>query len=96
MLLGVIPIICFRILRIFGEKLQKSKNWKSGHIGLLHRSVGNPRCGVDQPQGMGCIVAARLRCQNGTPRVRHGVATVHRGQNFGFLFRKSNFCTPIV
>ena len=43
MLLGVIPIICCGILRIFGEKLQKSKNWKSRHIGLLRRRVGNPR-----------------------------------------------------
>ena len=52
MLLEVIPMICFGILRIFGEKLQKSKNWKSGHIGLLRCSVGNPCRGVDLCQGL--------------------------------------------
>ena len=93
MLLEVIPMICFGILRIFGEKSQNSKNWKSGHIGLLCRNVGNPRRDVDLRQCVGCLVVARLRCQNGTPRVRHnvvvlrrGVDTVHRGQKFGFLF----------
>ena len=90
-------MICFGILRVFGEKSQKSKNWKSGHIGLLHRNAGNPSRGVDLRQGVGCLSAARPRCQNGTPRVRRrGVAIVHRGQNFGFLFQKSSFCTPIV
>ena len=102
MLLRVIFMICFGILRIFGEKSKKNKNWKSGHIGLLRHNVGNPRRGLHLHQGMGCLAMARLRCQNGTPRVRHGeclrhsVATVHRGQNFGFLFRKFSFCTPIV
>ena len=89
-------MICFGILRIFGDKLQNSKNRKFGHIGLLHHSVGNPRRGVDVCQGMGCLTAERPRCQNGTPRVRHDVATVHIGQNFGFLFRKSSIRTPIV
>ena len=87
---------CFGILRTFGEKSQNSKNWKSGHIRLLRRSVGNPRRGVDLHQGVGCLAAARPRCQNGTPRVCRGIAIVHRGQNFGFLFQKSSFCTPIV
>ena len=40
-------MFCFKILRIFGEKSQKSKNWKSGHFEFLRRSVGNPCCGVD-------------------------------------------------
>ena len=66
MLLGVIPMICFGILRIFGEKSQKGANWKSGHIVLLH-------------QGVGCLAAVRPRCQNGTPCVRHNVAKLHRG-----------------
>ena len=96
MLLGVIPMFCFETLRFFGEKSQKSKNWKSRHFGLLLRSVGNPRHGVDLHQGVGCLAVAMLRCQNGTPRVRRGVATVHRGKIFGFLFRKSSICTPIV
>ena len=77
MLLGVIPIICFGIFRIFGEKSQKTKNLKSGQIGLLHHSVGNPRRDIDLRQGVGCRVATRLRCQNGTPRVCHGVAKLH-------------------
>ena len=58
MLLGVIPMICFRILRIFGEKSQKSKNWKFGLIGLLCCGLGNPRHDVDIRQGMGCLAAA--------------------------------------
>ena len=61
-------MFCFGILRIFGEKSKKSKNWKSGHFELLCRSVGNPRHGVDLLQGMGCLTAARPRYQNGTPR----------------------------
>ena len=109
-------MFCFEILMIFGEKLQMSKYWKSGHFGLLCLSIGNPRRSVDLHQGVECLAAARLRCQNGTPRVHHGVSklrcgeglrrsvavlrrgvpTVHRGQNFEFLFRKSSFCTSIV
>ena len=69
MLLGVIPMFCLGILRIFGEKYQNSKIWKSGHIGLLRRRVGNPHCGVNLRQGVECLAAARSRCQNGTPRV---------------------------
>ena len=63
MLLGVIPMFCFEILRIFGEKTQNSKNRKTGHIGLLRRSVGNPRRGVGLCQGVGSLSAARTRCQ---------------------------------
>ena len=96
-------MICFGILRIFGENSQNNKNWKSGHIGLLCCSVGNPRRDVDLRQGVVCLTVARPRCQNGTPRVCHGVAkllrgvaTVHKGKNFWILFRKSSFCTLIV
>ena len=54
MLLGVIPKFCFGILRIFGEKSQKYKNWKNlGIIGLIRLSVRNPRRGVDLRQGVG-------------------------------------------
>ena len=53
MLLGMIPMICFGILRIFREKNRKRANWKSGHIWLLRRSVGNPRCEVDLSRGVG-------------------------------------------
>ena len=73
-------MICFGILRIFGEKSQKSKNWKSRQIGLLRRNVGNPRRGVHLRQGLGCLAAVTPRCQNGTPRVRHDVALLHRGE----------------
>ena len=67
MLLGVIPMICFGFLRILGEKSQNN-NWKkSGHIGLLRRSVGNPRRGVDLRRSVGCLTAVRSRSQNGTP-----------------------------
>ena len=76
----------------FGGNRKNEEKWKSGHIKLLCRSVGNPRCGVDLHQGVGCLVAARLRCQNGTPRVYHdiavlrcGLATVH-SENFFFNF----------
>ena len=76
-------MFCFGILRIFGENLQKSKRWKSRHFGLLR-------------QGVGCLAAARLRCQNGTPWVCRGVDTVHIKQIFGLLFRRSTIRTPIV
>ena len=47
-------MFCFRILRIFGGNRKKEENWKNpGIIGLLHRSVGNPRRGVDLCQGVG-------------------------------------------
>ena len=54
MLLGVIPIFCFEILRIFGGSHKKEENWKNlGIIGLLRRSLGNPRRGVNLRQGVG-------------------------------------------
>ena len=117
MLLGLIPMFCFEILRIFGEKSQKSKTWKSGYFGLLRRSIGNPRCGVRRPtprHGMPRQGKAEVPKwhPSGTPRhikamprrrpmiyiavLCRGVAIVHKGQNFGFFFRKSSFCTPIV
>ena len=45
-------MFCFEILKIFGEKLQKRKNWKSRYFGLLRCNVGNPRRGVDLRQGV--------------------------------------------
>ena len=75
------------------EKNRKSekKREKLGIIGLLHRSIGNPRRSVDLCQGVGYLAAARPRCQNGTPQVRHGVATVHSEQIFGFLFSSISY-----
>ena len=49
MLLGVISMFCLGILRIFGGNRKKKENWKiwAKKIGLLRRSVGNPRRGID-------------------------------------------------
>ena len=83
-------MICFGFLGIFGEKLKKTKLEKSAHIGLLCHIVG-------------CLAAARPRCQNDTPRVRHGVeklrrgvATVHNEQSLNFCFQTPRIRTPIV
>ena len=66
MLLGVISMFCFEFLRIFGEKLQKSKRENMGKHGLLCRSVGNPCRGVALRHDVGCP--------------RHGVGCPHRGE----------------
>ena len=91
-------MFCFEILRIFEEKSQKGANWKSRHIWLLRRSVGNPRRGVDLRQGVGCLASARPRCQNGTPRVRHDIAklcrsvpTVHSEKILDFCFLNTSY-----
>ena len=81
----------------FGEKSQKCKNWKIlGIIGLLRRSVGNPRLGVDLRQGERYLATARPRFQNGTPRVRHDIALLRRGtttihSEFRFLFPNTSY-----
>ena len=102
-------MFCFEILRIFGEKSQKSKLKNLG-------TSGSPCCGVDLRRSVGCLAAARPRCQNGSPRVRHGVAklrrgkglhrsvavlrhsvdTVHNEQILNFCFRTPRIRTPIV
>ena len=87
-------MICFRILGIFCRKIAKEQEKKSGHIG--RRKVGNPRRGVNLRRNVGCLAMARLRGQNGTPRVRHGVATVHREQISDFCYRTPHIHTPIV
>ena len=57
MLLGVIPMFCFGILRIYGGNRKKKESWKNlGIIGFLRRSVGNPHRSVD------------LLCNVGNPR----------------------------
>ena len=54
MLLGVIYMFCFGILRILEKNRKKEERWKIlGIIGLLRRSVGNPRRGVDLRKGVG-------------------------------------------
>ena len=67
-------MFCFEILGIFGEKSQKRQRKFFGHIGLLHRSVGNPR------RSVGCVAAARPRGQNGTLRL-HSVAVLRLGED---------------
>ena len=57
--------------------MQKLENL--GIIGLLRRSVGNLRRSVDLRQGVEYLAAARPRCQNDTPRVRHGIALLRCG-----------------
>ena len=52
---------CFGILRIFREKLQNNKNWKSRHFRPLRRSVGNPRRDVALRRIVGCLIAARTK-----------------------------------
>ena len=47
-------MFCFRFLRIFGQKSQKSKRENLGKHGLLRRSVGNPRRGVALRRRVGC------------------------------------------
>ena len=68
-------MFCFEILRIFEEKSQKCKKQKLENlriIGLLRRSVGNPRCGVDLCQGMGYPRCGEAKVPkwhpSGTPR----------------------------
>ena len=43
----------FRILKILEKNRKRGKLENLGKIGLLHRGIGNPRCGVDVRQGMG-------------------------------------------
>ena len=99
-------MIYFGILRIFGEKNAKGQKPKSRHFGPLRLNVGNPR------RSVGCLAAARpkvskwhpsstpLRRGEGLSRsvamLRRNVATIHRGENFGFLFQKSRIHTLIV
>ena len=78
MLLGVILMFCFEFLRIFGEKSQISKRENLGKHEPLRRSVGNPRRGVAYAVAWDALAAARPGCQNGTPRVRHGIALLCR------------------
>ena len=54
MLLGVIPMFFFWDFEVFWRKSQKRGKLENlGIIGLLRRSVGNPRCGIDLRQGVG-------------------------------------------
>ena len=73
--LGVIPMIYFGILRIFGEKNTKEQKLESGNFGPLSRSVGNPSCNVALRRSVGCLAVARPRFPKGHPsgmlRCRH-------------------------
>ena len=58
----------FGNLRIFGGNRKKKENWKIlTKIRLLHCNVGNPRCGVDLRQGVGCPCRGKAEVQKITP-----------------------------
>ena len=69
MLLGVIPIFCFGILRIFGGNRKKEEKLENlGKIGLLRHSVGNPRRGkAEVPKWH---PSSKPRRSKGTPQRR--------------------------
>ena len=89
-------MICFEIFGIFGKKIAKSQKKNLGKNGLLRCSVRNPRRSIALRYSLGYLAAARPRCQIGTSRVRHGVATVHREQISDFCFRTPRIRAPIV
>ena len=74
----------FGILRIFRENRKSAKTGKSWHYRAPTPQRREPMPRRRLRQGVGYLAEARLRCQNGTPRVRHDgvllrcdVATVH-------------------
>ena len=90
-------MFCFEILSDFGKNHKRGKLEKPGHFGSLSRSVA--RRGVALRSSVGCLDVARLRCPKGHPSSMPSyadVTTVHKGQNFGFLFRKPRIRTLIV
>ena len=89
-------MICFGILRIFDRKIANEQNWKSEHIGLLSRRVGNPHRGINPCQGVGCLAMMRSRCQNGTPRVRHDVAVLRRGESESLSHNVEVLCRSVA
>ena len=68
MLLGVIPMFCFGIFRIFGGHCKNEENWK------IWAKLGSYAKAWDT------LAAARPRCQNGTPRVRRGIAKLRHSE----------------
>ena len=92
--LGVISRVSFGFWGDFWRKIAKRENQKNlGKTGFYAAAWdASPR------RGRGA--------QNGTPRVRHGIATLHRGvaqvatvhseKVFGFLFPTPRIRTPIV
>ena len=71
-------MICFGFWRIFWRKIVKEQTGKSGHIGLLRHSVGNPRRGLNLRCRWDACYAVAMLC--------HGVATVHNEQISIFVF----------
>ena len=71
--LGVIPMILFWVLRIFGEKSQKEQERKSGQKGAPTSQCREPtpRCSPTPQHG----IPSQRRV--GTPRVCYGVDIVH-------------------
>ena len=65
--------------------------------GVGYLAVERPRCQNGTPQVRHDVaVLCHGEGLHGGEGLHRGVAIVHRWQNFGFLFRKSSFCTPIV
>ena len=90
-------MFCFGIFRIFGGNRKNEENWKIwAKFGLLRRSVGNPRCGVDLRQGVGHPRRSEAEVPkwhpSGTPR--RSKATPWRRPMP--QRSSSSFCTPIV
>ena len=74
--LGAITMTSFGILRIFGEKTQKNKNWNlviSGPTSRRGAQKGTPQV------------------RYGVALLRRGVDTVHYEKNFGFLFSNTSY-----
>ena len=72
-------MFCFKILRIFRERLQKSKTGNLSISGSY--AVARPMCQNSTPRVRHGV--ALLLLGKGLHR---SVATIHRGPNFGFLF----------
>ena len=105
MLLGMISIVSFGLWGDFGKKnLKSAKNWKIWALsGLLRRSVGNPRCGVDPRQGVGYPRRDKAEVPKWHPSgmPRHSIAAPQRSYCsqraiFGLLFQTPHIRTPIV
>ena len=81
-------MFCFGILRTLEEITKRGKLENLEKIGLISRSVGNPRRSIGNPrrsvdlcQVVGSLAAARSRYQNGTPRIRRGIAVTPQNRD---------------
>ena len=86
MLLGVIPMFCFGILEKNRKIAEVQKMENLGIIGLLRRSVGNPRRDIDLCQGVGYPRRGVDLCQ-GVGYPRRGEAEVPKWHPLGTPWR---------